>query len=171
MKGCQVHCKCLFSYQTLYAMCFTTKDDIIGGLSAGSTTHMEVRHVFCNIWIFAADRCCPSVFDQSCFHSNFYHRGKLFRESECVLSLTLYPLSCIILDGINKQLMLYFRLWIYTLRLTHLVESVVMIMLKWPVIAWSAWLYMNVELTHVTRRLRFQVVNLKSITRICSWIS
>jgi hypothetical protein len=29
-------------------------------------------------------------------------------------------------------------------------------------------LYKNVELAHVTRRLRFQVINLKSITRICS---
>jgi hypothetical protein len=169
-----VHCKCLLSYHTLYAMWFTTKDDIIGGLSAGSTTYMEVRHVFCSIWIFTADRCCPSVFDQFGFHSNCYrrpHRGKLFRKSICVFSVTLYPLSCIILDGTNKHLMLYFRLWIYTLRLTHLVESVVIIMLKWPIITWSAWLYMNVELAHVTRRLRFQVVNLKSITRICSWIS
>jgi hypothetical protein len=89
------------------------------------------------------------VFDQSCFHSNFYrrpHRGKLFRESICVFSFTLYPLSCIILDGTNKHLMLYFRLWMYTLRLTRLVESVVIIMLKWPVITSSAWLYMNVEL-------------------------
>jgi len=152
-------------------MWFTTKDDIIGDLSAGSTTYMEVRHVFCNIWIFAADRCCPSVF----YHFFFIltHSRKLFRKSVCVFSFTLCPLSGIILDGTNKHVMLYFRLWIYTLRLTHLVESVVIIVLKWSVITWSAWLYMNVELAHVTRRLRFEVVNLKSITRIniCSWIS